>query len=127
MKSFAFAALASVAVALSGDELEFLSYAARFNKVYEDVVEFAMRLERFAHWDGIINDHNYSNDSKNFNLGHNQFSDWTDKEYASILNFGRGGTDAREESRVKDFGKVSDFDSSYLQSDDLPDYVNWVE
>ena len=127
MKYFAIAALASAATAIGADELKFLNYAARYNKVYEEIEEFAVRLEQFVHWDGIINDHNYSNDSKNFKLGHNQFSDWTDKEYASILNFGRGGTDASEESRVWDFGKVSDFDSSHLQSDDPPANFSWVE
>ena len=33
MKYFAIAALASAAAAISADELEFLNYAARFNKV----------------------------------------------------------------------------------------------
>ena len=122
MKYFAIAALASAATAIGADELKFLNYVARYNKVYEEIEEFAVRLEQFVHWDGIINDHNYSNDSKNFNLGHNQFSDWTDKEYASILNFGRGETDASEEKRVQDFDKVSDFDEP-----NYPDYVNWVE
>ena len=37
MQSFAFAALASAAFAVSADELEFANYAARFNKVYEDI------------------------------------------------------------------------------------------
>ena len=87
MKSFAFAALASVTTAISADELEFLNYAARFNKAYEQIEEYALRLEQFVRWDRIINDHNYSNESKNFKLGHNQFSDWTDAEYASILRF----------------------------------------
>ena len=87
MKSFAFAALASAATAISADELNFLNYAARYNKVYEEIEEFALRLERFIHWDGLINEHNYSNASENFQLGHNQFSDWTNAEYAAILGF----------------------------------------
>ena len=37
MQSFTFAALASVVVAIGADELEFTKYAARYNKVYEDV------------------------------------------------------------------------------------------
>ena len=87
MKHFAIAALASAAAAISADELEFLNYAARFNKVYEEIEEFALRLEQFVRWDRIINDHNYSNESENFKLGHNQFSDWKDAEYASILRY----------------------------------------
>ena len=126
MYSFAIAALASTAAAISAVELEFLNYAARFNKVYEEIEEFALRLERYVHWDRIINDHNATN-GPSFTLGHNQFSDWTDKEYVAILGYSRGGTEESEVSRVYDFEKASDFFSSYLQSDDLPDYVNWVE
>ena len=74
MKSYAFAAVASAAAAISADELEFAQYAARFNKVYEDMKEFIIRLERFKHHHNIINEHNTSG-SKNFKLGHNQFSD----------------------------------------------------
>ena len=61
MQSLTFAALVSAAMAIGTDELEFTKYAARFNKVYEDVEEFAMRLERFSYWHRIINEHN--NDS----------------------------------------------------------------
>ena len=100
MKHFAIAALASAAAAISADELEFLNYAARFNKVYEEIEEFALRLKQFVRWDRIINDHNYSNESENFKLGHNQFSDWTDKEYVAILGYGRGGTEESEQNRV---------------------------
>ena len=70
MKSFAFATLASVAAAVSSNELEFMNYVARFNKVYEDVDEFALRLERFAYNDMLISEHNKKH-YKNFTLGHN--------------------------------------------------------
>ena len=61
-----------------------MDYAARFNKVYEDVEQFAARQEKFAYHDRLINDHNNTNGA-NFTLGHNQFSDWTDAEYKAIL------------------------------------------
>ena len=93
MNSFTFAALASAVTAISGDELEFANYAARFNKVYEDIEEFAVRLENFVYWHRVINEHNSSN-GPNFNLGHNQFSDWSNKEYAAILTLGLGGLNA---------------------------------
>ena len=86
MNSFTFAALASVAAAMSSDELEFLNYVARYNKVYEEIEEFALRFERFVYWHRIINDHNASN-GQNFILGHNQFSDWTNEEYVAILRY----------------------------------------
>ena len=100
MKHFAIAALASAAAAISAYELEFLNYAARFNKVYEEIEEFALRLEQFVRWDRIIKDHNYSNESENFQLGHNQFSDWTGKEYVAILRYIEPKTKESEESRV---------------------------
>ena len=88
MKSFAFAALASAVAAIGADELEFINYTSRFNKVYEDVKEFALRFERFSYHHRLINEHNNTNDA-NFNLGHNQFSDWTDSEYEAILGYVR--------------------------------------
>ena len=99
MKSFAFAALVSVAAAISADELSFMNYAARFNKIYEDVEEFAVRLERFNHWHRIINEHNATN-GLNYTLGHNQFSDWTDDEYASILGYSEPKKDENDKSIV---------------------------
>ena len=45
--SFAFASLVAAAAAISTDEIEFVNYAARFNKAYEDVDEYAARKERF--------------------------------------------------------------------------------
>ena len=63
MQSFTFATLVSAAMAISADELEFTKYAARYNKAYEDVEEFATRLERYMHHDKVINEHNSSNDS----------------------------------------------------------------
>ena len=120
MQSIAFAALVSAAAALSADELEFANYVARFNKVYEDMEEFAIRFKRFLYWHRVINEHNYSNESKNFTLGHNQFSDWSNEEYAAILTL-KGSDDMNHEYR--DYNNVLDSDVS----DTYPDYVNWVE
>ena len=85
MKYFAIAALASAAAAISADELEFLKHIARFNKVYHNIEEFSMRLERFVHNNRIITEHNAL--GGNFYLGHNKFSDWTEEEYTAILGF----------------------------------------
>ena len=120
MKYFAIAALTSVTAAISADELNFLNYAAKFNKVYEKIEEFALRLERFVHNHKVITEHNAT--KQNFTLGENQFSDWTDAEYAAILNLRRGGTDESQERRVQGFDKVFNFDEP-----NDPDYVNWVE
>ena len=98
MQSFAFAALTSIAAAISADEVEFANYAARFNKVYQDIEEFAMRLERFVYWHRVIEEHNNTN-GPNFILGHNQFSDWTNEEYVAILTYGASNGE-NEKSRV---------------------------
>ena len=132
MKSFAFAALASAAAAISEDELSFMNYAARFNKIYEDVEEFAVRLERFIHWHRIISEHNSTDGAnglfhKNFKLGHNQFSDWTDDEYVAILGYGEHETDESDKSRVMDFDEVSEkFEVFISWPWSLPD-INWVK
>ena len=43
MNSLAIAALAAGAAAITANELEFLNYVARYNKVYEEIEEFAVR------------------------------------------------------------------------------------
>ena len=63
MQTFTFAALASAVVAIGADELEFTKYAAKYNKVYEDIEEFALRLDRFMHHDRLITEHNSGNGS----------------------------------------------------------------
>ena len=61
MNPFALSALVAAAAAIGTDELEFINYAARFNKAYGDVNEFAARLDRFTHWNGLISEHNSPN------------------------------------------------------------------
>ena len=60
MQSFTLITLVSTALAISADELNFMNYVAHYNKVYEDVEEFAVRLERFMYHDRVINEHNNS-------------------------------------------------------------------
>ena len=120
MNSFTFAALASAVAAISGDELEFANYAARYNKVYEDIKEFAVRLENFSYWHRVINDHNSTN-GDNFTLGHNQFSDWSNKEYAAILTLGLGASDDKNHA-YGDYDNVFySNDSNDSDNSDLPD------
>ena len=96
MKSYAFAALVSAAAAISADELEFVNYAARFNKAYENMREYAIRFERFNHHHNLISEHNAT--EANFTIGHNQFSDWSDDEYKAILGYVSVGTDENHQS-----------------------------
>ena len=118
MQSITFAALASATAAISAYELEFANYAARFNKVYEDIEEFAERFENFLYWHRVINEHNSSN-GDNFTLGHNQFSDWSNKEYAAILTLGLVVSDDKNYA-YGDFSPDHN-DSVDSNDDDLPD------
>ena len=113
MYSFAIAALVTATAAISADKLEFLNYASRYNKVYEEIEEFALRFEQFMLWERIINDHNATNGA-NYVLGHNQFSDWTGEEYVAILGYIDPETDESDISRVQDFEKVLDSDEPDL-------------
>ena len=70
MNPFALSALVAAAAAIGTDKLEFVNYAARFNKAYENVEEFTARSESFKHWNNIINEHNNTNGA-NYQLGHN--------------------------------------------------------
>ena len=92
MKSLAFAALAPAAAAISIDEREFANFTARFNKVYGDIKEFALRFENFIYWNKVIKEHNNTNSANIFTLNHNQFSDWTGEEYLAILGYRQGGS-----------------------------------
>ena len=127
MQSIAFATLVSATAAISAYEQTFLNYIARFNKVYEDIKEFTMRFERFSYWHRVINEHNRSN-GPNFTLGHNQFSDWSNKEYAAILTL-YASDDKNHENRDYHnvFHSVNSSDFNDSNDLDLPDEVNWVE
>ena len=91
-----------------------MNYAARFNKIYEDVKDFEVRLERFVHNHRVITEHNAT--KQNFTLGENQFTDWTPEEYKAILGYVRGGVDENEERKVKVFDESA-----------IADSVDWVK
>ena len=72
-----------------------MNHVARFNKIYEDVEEFALRFERYVHNHRIITEHNAT--KQNFTLGENQFTDWTPEEYRAILGYVHSGVFENEE------------------------------
>ena len=100
MKSFAFAAVLGAANALSSSEFEYMSYMAQFNKSHNDVETFNMRKANFERVDAFVKEHNSSNAT--YTAGHNQFSDWTDAEYKSILGYVRGANSVRKASTLLD-------------------------
>ena len=53
--------------------------------MYDDIEEFALRLERFTHNNRLIIEHNAK--KANFKLGHNPLTDWTKAEYEAILGY----------------------------------------
>ena len=81
--TFAIAAFAGVASALSTAEFNYLQYVSEFGKSYGTVAEFNMRMELFAARDAIINEHN-ADDAKTSTMGHNFLSDWTPAEQAKL-------------------------------------------
>jgi len=115
MKSFAFAAIAASAVALNVEELEFMHYLAEWGKAYNDLDTFHARLENFLKADNLIKEHNAT--ESNYKLGHNQFSDWHKDEYEKLLGYRRG-------KLLKADG--GDCENPTLESNGLPDEVNWV-
>ena len=112
MKSFAFAAVIGAANALSAVEFDYVNYMAAFNKNHNDVETFNMRLSNYLRADSFINEHNSTNSS--YTVGHNQFSDWTDAEYKSILGHVRGERSVRAAPTLLDTSMNADT-------------VNWVD
>ena len=111
MKSFAFASLFAAVNALSSVELEYMNYAAAYNKVTNDVEEFNFRMHNWHAVDAFIKAWNSGNETHV--AGHNQFSDWSHAEYKSILGYRRG---------VQDKRNVAIFDESMNAES-----VNWVD
>lgn len=85
MKSFVLASLAASVMALTEVESAFFSYIVKFGKSYNNVSEYDMRLHQFTFKHAMIESHNASDSS--YKMGHNQFSDWTEAEYLSILTY----------------------------------------
>ena len=105
MRSFAFATILAVATAADIDTA-FVRHCAKFNKLYSNTHEFKMRKANFAATDKFINEFNAS--GKTSKVGHNQFSDWTQEEYESILGY---RPELRTEERVFAEYEVSNADS----------------
>ena len=85
MKTFAAIAFAGVASAtlMDPNDYEFMRYVTKYNKFYETVEEFTRRMEIFVETKLTIAQLNNRNSS--YRAGLNQFSDWTNEEYESML------------------------------------------
>ena len=82
---FALAALAGIssATVMNNMDYEFMKFVTNFAKFYETVEEFEARKQVFALTAANIEELNSRNTF--MTAGHNQFSDWTDEEYFSML------------------------------------------
>ena len=82
MKTFALALTAGAVSAISNIEVKFMNYLTQHGKMYETVEEFLERLEYFAEADEQIEASNAT--EKNFTLGHNHLSDWSEAEKKTL-------------------------------------------
>ena len=62
---------------------KFVQYCAKFGKSYVNQAEFKLRLRNWKQAEKFIEQFS----SSQFKVGHNKFSDWSDKEYEKILGF----------------------------------------
>ena len=77
MRTFITLAFAAVASA-SEQGARFMQFITEFGKNYGTVEEFQVRYEQWAQKDLYIQEHNSSNASASYTLGHNKMSDWAD-------------------------------------------------
>ena len=117
MKSVAFAiACLGVAQALHPvDDLEhkFMTWAINHGKSYADMTEFAQRFENWLKTHSDIESMN-ARENRTVTLAHNKFSDLSDEEYRSMLNYVPQSLNERAQA-------------VYLDSSNLPESIDWVE
>jgi hypothetical protein len=70
---------------ISGIEMEFIRFVAKFGKSYGTKEEFAMRANIFKQNYARIIEENLNIDNT-FTLGINKFADWTPDEFKQILS-----------------------------------------
>ena len=83
MRTIVAITLAAAANATTEMEAAFMSYISDFGKNYSSMNEFNLRFEQFVRNYSHIITHNA--EDHQFSLGLNQFSDWTQEEYKSML------------------------------------------
>ena len=113
MKSFAFALTFGAVSALHSLEFEYMNYLATFGKTMNDIEEFEARLENYVATDLEIKRINESQDMHR--AAHNQFSDWSQEEYRSILGLKEFEAQNGEEIPITVFDESANAET-----------VNWV-
>ena len=115
--AFAAGLLASVSLAFSADEMNFLQFMVKYGKQYASMEEYNLRKELFDAKDLLIRAHNSR--PANFSLGHNKFSDWTKAEMEKM--YGEKDFDGSSNAYCKPPP------NGYELPTAVPDSVNWVE
>lgn len=116
MKSVAFALAClsgTQAVSMQAKhEHQFMTWAIQHARQYADVAEFTQRFENWLKTHEEIERYN-ARLGRTATLGHNKFSDYTDEEYRSMLNY----QPRPEQSKAQ---------VTYLDASNSPDSVDWV-
>jgi len=84
IKSLAVCLALAAGVSAESTIADFMKYCSEHNKSYSSMEEFKMRFEFFKKAEVKIQEHSQKNDV-GYQLGHTQFSDWSDKEFNGIL------------------------------------------
>jgi C1A family cysteine protease len=111
-KSFAALAFTGVASAINDIQFRYIKYVSEFNKNYNTLEEFNMRMELFRITDTLINEHN-SDDTATSQMGHNFLSDWTHAEKKTLSGLKGEPTGVNHQKFVSNGAPV-------------PNAVNWV-
>ena len=80
---------------LDESEFKFAQYIAKFGKNYQTSEEFQLRKQEFLR--NLAAMREAVDENSTFTLGENQFTDWTQEEYRSILGYRRFESDAEVE------------------------------
>jgi hypothetical protein len=79
----------------------YLGYVGKFGKSYASTDDFEERLGQYMKNSDFIDECNYKAEHTEENdpvfCGHNEMSDWTDKEYEDILGFKGGDGETEDE------------------------------
>ncbi len=100
---------------LDESEFRFAQYIAKFKKNYQTSEEFQLRKQEFLR--NLAAMREAVDENSTFTLGENQFTDWTQEEYRSILGYRRFESDANIEVQKQEFRS--------LEALEIPDSVDW--
>ena len=102
---------------LDESEFKFAQYIAKFRKNYQTSEEFQLRKEQFLR--NLVAMREAVDENSTFTLAENQFTDWTQEEYRSILGYRRFESEFSAE--------VEEQEVRSLEDPDIPASIDWRE